>query len=198
MVETGTAKPLSSQLADQWRFLKGLAARPGMTGAIAPSGPGLARLMASFVDVKDDLPVLELGPGTGVVTAALLARGVPAERLTAIEYSPEFCRLLRERLPGVTFVEGDAYDLAATLPPDRRGPFAAIVSSLPLIVRPPAERQALVEAGLDRMAKGKPFIQFSYSLFPPVAPVPGRFTVTHSRWVLLNLPPARVWVYRRA
>jgi phosphatidylethanolamine/phosphatidyl-N-methylethanolamine N-methyltransferase len=158
----------------------------------------LARLMASFVDPFDDLPVLELGPGTGVVTEALIARGVAPKRLTAIEYSSEFCRLLRERLPGVAVIEGDAYDLAGTLPSDRGGPFSAIVSSLPLLTRPPADRLGLIEGGLDRMAPGRPLIQFSYSLFPPVAAVPGRFTVERSKWVVMNLPPARVWVYRRA
>ncbi len=98
----------------------------------------------------------------------------------------------------MTVVRGDAYDLAATLPADRQGPYSAVVSGLPLLTRPPPDRLALIEDVLDRMAPGKPLIQFSYSLFPPVAAVPGRFTVTRSRWVLWNLPPARVWVYRRA
>ena len=52
-------------MRDQIRFLKGLAARPRMTGAIAPSGAALARRMASHVSTEGDLPVIELGPGTG-------------------------------------------------------------------------------------------------------------------------------------
>ena len=54
--------------------------------------------MASHVDPKDDLPVIELGPGTGVVTKALIERGVAPARIIAIEYSPEFCRLIRRAL----------------------------------------------------------------------------------------------------
>ena len=102
-------------MRDQLRFLKGLAARPRMTGAIAPSGPALAKAMASHVDPDEDLPVIELGPGTGVVTKALIERGVAPERIIAIEYSPDFCRLLAERFPGITVIRGDAYDLDGSL-----------------------------------------------------------------------------------
>src|SRR5262249_13268657 len=86
-------------LRDEIKFLRGLVARPRATGAISPSGPLLTRAMASHVDPNEDLPVIELGPGTGVVTKALLERGVKPARIVAIEYSPEFCRLIRERFP---------------------------------------------------------------------------------------------------
>jgi phosphatidylethanolamine/phosphatidyl-N-methylethanolamine N-methyltransferase len=139
--------------------------------------------------------VIELGPGTGVVTKALLARGVKPSRIISIEYSPEFCALLRERFPGVNVVEGDAYDLDGTL--GNRNPVSAVVSSLPLVARPLEERQALINAGLDRVPRGKPFIQFSYIAKGPVEPIPGRFTAECSPWIWMNLPPAKVWLYRR-
>jgi phosphatidylethanolamine/phosphatidyl-N-methylethanolamine N-methyltransferase len=198
MTAAGTHKRIGRALSDEFRFIKGLIANPAATGAIRPSSPALARLMASYVDDQSGLPVLELGPGTGVVTEALIARGIPRELITTVEYSTEFCRLLRDKLPGVNIVRGDAYALDTTLPEGGKGPFAAVVSSLPLLTRPPIERTRLVEDALDRMERGRPLIQFSYSLFPPVPPVPGRFTVERSRWVLMNLPPARVWVYRRS
>jgi len=108
-------------MRDQLRFLMSLAARPRMTGAIAPSGPALAKMMASHVDPNGTLPVIELGPGTGVVTRALIEHGVAPGRIVAIEYSPEFCAMIRERFPGVTVIEGDAYDLDRTL--GGRAPF---------------------------------------------------------------------------
>jgi phosphatidylethanolamine/phosphatidyl-N-methylethanolamine N-methyltransferase len=186
----------AKRASDSVAFLKSLAGNPRLIGAVAPSGVALSRLMASFVDPTDKRPVLELGPGTGAVTAALIARGVAPEKIVAIEYSPDFCGLLRERFAGMTVVEGDAYDLAGTLPDEQSGPFSAVVSSLPLLTQPPEIRLALVEQALNHMAPGAPLIQFSYSLFPPVRPRPGRFTVARSRWVVTNLPPARVWVYR--
>jgi phosphatidylethanolamine/phosphatidyl-N-methylethanolamine N-methyltransferase len=183
-------------MRDQVRFLRSLAERPRMTGAIAPSGPALAKMMASHVDPKGTLPVVELGPGTGVVTKALIERGVDPARIVAIEYSPDFCRLLAERFPGVTVVRGDAYDLDRTL--DGRAPrIANVVSSLPLVSRPLADRIRLIEAGLARTEGEGPFIQFSYTFNGPVHPVPASFTAAPSRWILMNMPPARVWLYRR-
>jgi phosphatidylethanolamine/phosphatidyl-N-methylethanolamine N-methyltransferase len=183
-------------LRDELRFLRGLVARPRTTGAISPSGPALTRAMASHVDPSETLPVIELGPGTGVVTKALIERGVEAKRIIAIEYSPEFCQLIRERFPGVTVVQGDAYDLDGTLG-GRADRVSAVISSLPLVARPLPDRIRLIEAGLARMAPGKPFIQFSYLVKGPVEGVPGRFTAEASRWIWMNLPPARVWLYRR-
>ena len=58
-------------------------------------------------------PVIELGPGTGPVTEALIQRGIPQDRLILIEFDPDFCRLLSRRYPRATIVEGDAYTLAA-------------------------------------------------------------------------------------
>ncbi len=198
MAPSPDSTAVSKRTSERFAFLKGLAENPRLTGAIAPSGAALSRLMASFVDPDDAKPVLELGPGTGVVTAALIARGIPPDRIVAIEFNPDFCTLLGDRFAGIAVVRGDAYDLAATLPADRSGPFAAVVSSLPLLTRPPEVRRRLVEQALERMAPGAPLIQFSYSLFPPVKPVAGRFTVERSKWVVMNLPPARVWIYRRA
>jgi phosphatidylethanolamine/phosphatidyl-N-methylethanolamine N-methyltransferase len=184
-------------MRDQIRFLKSLAERPRMTGAVAPSGPALAKMMASHVDPKGTLPVIELGPGTGVVTKALIERGVAPSRIIAIEYSPDFCRLLGERFPGVTVLEGDAYDLDRTLG-GRAPKIANVVSSLPLVARPLEDRVRLVEAGLARTVGEGPFIQFSYTYKGPVYPVPPTFSAAPSRWILMNVPPARVWLYRRA
>ena len=182
-------------MIDQIRFLKSLAAHPRMTGAIAPSGPALAKRMASHVDPAGTLPVVELGPGTGVVTRALIERGVAPERIIAIEYSPEFCAMIRQRFPGVTVIEGDAYDLDRTL--GGRAPrIANVVSSLPLVARPLADRIRLVEAGLARTEGAAPFIQFSYTFKGPIFPVPATFRAEASPWIALNVPPARVWLYR--
>lgn len=182
-------------MRDQFRFLKGLVERPRMTGAIAPSGPALARAMASHVDPQGDLPVIELGPGTGVVTKALIERGVAPERIISIEYSPDFCQLLAQRFPGITVVRGDAYDLDGSLD-GRADRVAHVVSSLPLVARPLEDRIRLVEAGLARTPPGTEFIQFSYTFKGPIHPVPSTFTARASGWIWSNMPPARVWLYR--
>ena len=97
-----------NNFVDAARFLGRWARNPLQTGAVAPSGKHLAQLMASYVDVNGTGPIVELGPGTGPVTSALLRHGVAPERLFLLEYSSEFCDLLRKRFPGVTVIQGDA------------------------------------------------------------------------------------------
>lgn len=168
----------------------------GTTGAIAPSGRALARRMTAHVAATGNDPVLELGPGTGVVTRALLERGVAPERIVAVEFNPEFCTILGERYPGIRIVRGDAYDLGSTLSSIEERPFAAAVSSLPLLLRPPADRRALILDVLARLAPGGALAQFSYSPKPPVPASPDEYSLSGSGWIVMNLPPARVWTYR--
>jgi phosphatidylethanolamine/phosphatidyl-N-methylethanolamine N-methyltransferase len=182
--------------SDGVRFFCTWLRKPKLTGAVAPSGRALARAMAAEVPLGGDLPVLELGPGTGVVTAALIERGIAPKRIVAVEFNPDFCGLIRTRYRGVRVVEGDAYDLDATLPETARGPFVAIVSSLPLLNRARDERVALIASALRRVQLGGGYVQFSYGFGPPVPATPGRFSVARAAMVLANLPPARVWVYR--
>lgn len=181
-----------SFIGDQFRFFRALMARPRNVGAVAPSGPQLARAMAA--QIKRDGPVLELGPGTGAITEALIAR-VGAGRLTAIEYDPDFAAGLKARFPAMRVIQGDAFDLDATL--GHREPYAAIVSGLPLLNFPMAMRHRLLAGVTARLAPGAPFIQFSYGLHAPVIPPDGHI-VSQAAFAWFNMPPARVWVYRRA
>jgi phosphatidylethanolamine/phosphatidyl-N-methylethanolamine N-methyltransferase len=184
----------SNTAAQHLDFLKGLIARPKNVGAIAPSSPALARAIAREIDPSVAGPVLELGPGTGVVTEALIERGIAAERITAIEYDPDFARLVSQRFPKVHVVRGDAFDLTKTLGDGE--PFAGIVSGLPLLNHPIERRHALIEGALMRLKPGAPYVQFSYGTRPPIE-APAGSTVKRTALILLNLPPARVWVYRR-
>ena len=93
---------------DELRFLRSLVVRPRSIGAIAPSSPALARKIAEQIDPRTEGMVIELGPGTGVVTDALIARGIAEERLIAIESDPDMAQLVRERFPKLRVVEGDA------------------------------------------------------------------------------------------
>ncbi|HEY2033942.1 MAG TPA: rRNA adenine N-6-methyltransferase family protein [Rhizomicrobium sp.] len=187
----------SNTAAEHLHFLKGLLARPKNVGAIAPSSPALSQAIARQVDPSVEGPVLELGPGTGVVTEALIDRGVAPERITAIEYDPDFAKMVAERFPKVHVVQGDAFDLKKTLGSGNGETFAAIVSGLPLLNHPVERRRALIEGALAKLKPSAPYIQFSYGFEPPI-PAPAGSTVSRAALVLMNLPPARVWVYRRS
>ena len=183
-------------ITDNLRFLRALIARPKNIGAVAPSSRALARAIARQIDPDCPGPVLELGPGTGVITAAILDRGIAPERVTVIEYDPDFATAIAARFHGVQVIQGDAFDLNRTLGMGHTEPFAGIVSGIPLLNFPVPRRQAYVQSLTDRLAPGATLIQFSYGMYAPVAPPPGH-SVACAALVWANLPPARVWVYRR-
>jgi len=188
--------PPLGKIEDEARFLRSWLERPLVTGAVTPSGKMLARTMASYVDPRAPGPVVELGPGTGPVTDALVRRGVPEDRLVLVEFNPDFCVLLKKRFPRATIVQGDAYDLARTLEGVLPEPAAAIVSSLPLFTKPVEKRISLLAEIQALMHRGAPFVQFTYAMVPPIPKNPRQYQMTASNRIWLNLPPARVWVYR--
>jgi phosphatidylethanolamine/phosphatidyl-N-methylethanolamine N-methyltransferase len=194
--DTGAPVSLLAKIKDEARFVRQWLGNPLSIGAITPSSPELARVMAGFLDPSASGRVVELGPGTGVVTDAILQHGIDPHRLTSIEYCSDFAGLLRQRFPNVEIVCGDAYDLNASLGPDATH-LCGVVSSLPLFTSPYEKRRALIVEALDRLAPGAPFIQFSYALVPPVKAEAGLFSVSKTGWILNNVPPARVWVYRK-
>ena len=185
-------------LDDEVRFLRSWIERPLTTGAVAPSGKHLARAMARYVDPDSEGPVVELGPGTGPVTEALVRAGVSPSRLVLVEFNPEFCRMLQARYPDATIVQGDAYSLRRLLETLLVQPAAAVVSSLPLITKPIRMRVRLVRDAFDLMLPGAPFVQFTYSVASPVPTRLRGFAAEASGRIWMNLPPARVWVYRKA
>lgn len=188
-------KPL--RLDDEVRFLRSWIEKPLHVGAVMPSGRVLARTMAQYVDVHSEGPVIELGPGTGAITNALIAHGIDQKRLVLVEYNPGFCALLRDRYPQATVVQGDAYALRDSLWDVLDTPASAVVSGLPLVTRPMLTRLKLIRDAFAAMAPGSPFVQFTYSVAPPIPrSLPGVSTEASER-IWMNLPPARVWVYRK-
>ncbi len=188
-------KPL--RLDDEVRFLRSWMEKPLHMGAVMPSGRVLARTMAQYVELQSSGPVVELGPGTGAITNALIEHGVDQKRLVLVEYNPGFCALLRDRYPQATVVQGDAYALRDTLWNVLGMPASAVVSGLPLVTKPMLTRLKLIRDAFAALAPGAPFVQFTYSVAPPIPKsLPGVSTEASER-IWMNLPPARVWVYRK-
>ena len=172
-------------------FLRGLLKDPRSVSAPTPSSPALATAMAEKVDPLRPGLVVELGAGTGVVTEALLARGISADRLLVIEYGAYFVDLLRKRFPDAMVIQGDAFAFERHLPADAR--VSAVVSGVPLLNFPLWRRKALIERALAAQDSGGRFIQLSYGWKPPIAP--GRKELSRTV-VWRNFPPAHVWTYR--
>jgi phosphatidylethanolamine/phosphatidyl-N-methylethanolamine N-methyltransferase len=185
------------RLDDDVRFIRSWIEKPLSIGAVKPSSRALARTMARYVDPRSDGPIIELGPGTGPVTAALVEAGIAPSRLVLVEFNPTFCRLLHARYPEATLVQGDAYRLRRLLESRLSQPAAAVVSGLPLVTKPIETRLRVLREAFDLMLPGAPFVQFTYSVVSPLPKRLGGFSAEASERIWMNLPPARVWVYRR-
>jgi phosphatidylethanolamine/phosphatidyl-N-methylethanolamine N-methyltransferase len=185
------------RLDDEVRFIRSWIEKPLAIGAVTPSGKALARTMAGYIDPNVEGPIVELGPGTGPVTEALVAQGIDPARLVLVEFNPHFCRLLRQRYPTATVVQGDAYSLKRLLAGLLQAPAAAVVSGLPLFTKPMQMRLRLLYEAFGLMLPGAPFVQFTYHAVAPIPKALDRVRAEASERVWMNIPPARVWVYRR-
>ena len=184
-------------------FLKRWLRRPFSVGAVVPSGPLLARAMAeTTVACLEDRPghVIELGAGTGEVTKALLAAGIPPQRLALIERDHELASFLRRNFPGPRIIEGDAAHLPGLLVANGVERIAAVVSSLPLLSLPSEVVNDIVSGVFEMLPAGAALVQFTYG---PKAPVPFaqrdrlRLRGARGRRIWRNVPPAVVWTFRK-
>lgn len=185
------------RLDDEVQFIRSWLEKPLVVGAVTPSGRVLARTMARYVDPELPGPVIELGPGTGPVTDALIEQGVAEDRLVLVEYSPTFCELLRRRFPRATVLQADAYDIRLVLEDKLRQPGAAMLSGLPLFTKPLKTRLRLLRDAFGLLRLGAPFVQFTYAVVPPIPKALAGVRTEASERIWMNLPPARVWVYRK-
>lgn len=188
---------IAERIEDEVRFFRTWATSPIKMGAVSPTSRALASLMVKCAAPDPAGYTLEIGAGTGAITQAMLDAGLPPERIVSVEYDREFCKLLKKRFPSISIIRGDALDLDKTLGDYRDVTFSAVLSGLPLLNVPKAKRAPYVESLFERLVPGGRIAQLSYSPVAPQDALPGRFTVEGSKWVTFNLPPGRVWVYRR-
>lgn len=185
-------------IGDALRFFGSWLLAPRRVAAVAPSGRALADLITRGIG-PDTGGVLELGPGTGVFTQALVDRGVAEQSLTLVEYDVRFARRLRERYPRATIAEMDAADLA-DLPTDPRGGFGATVCGLGLLSMPDPKVEAILRGAFAHMRPGAPLYLFTYGRRCSVSQEAlDRLGLVAERTgaALRNIPPASVYRLRR-
>lgn len=183
----------TTPFSDSGRFFAAWLRDPCGVAAVAPSGRALAAL------ITQDVPptatrVLELGPGTGVFTQALINRGIAERALTLVENDPSFARLLRRRYPQATVRQGDAAALAHE--PAGEPMFAAAVCGLGFLNMDDDKIEAVLRGAFAAMRPGAPVFLFTYGPRCPVSAgvrraVGARAERTGTAW--LNLPPAAVY-----
>ena len=187
-----TTKPI--RRSDGGAFLREWLSDPLRVAAIVPSGRALAEMMTRDLDAAS-APVIELGPGTGAFTDALLKRGIPEDRLALIETGSNFVNLLRLRLPRATVLAIDATQLRKVILFDGE-PAGAVVRGLPVLAMPPRAVMLIVYGAFVHLRPGGAMYQFTYG---PVCPVKrqilDRLGLESKRigGTMINLPPASVY-----
>ncbi|MDO9418100.1 phospholipid N-methyltransferase PmtA [Pararhizobium sp.] len=188
---------IGTRFDEEIKFFKGWKNNMKAVGAIIPTSGFAARRMASVITPESGLPVLELGAGTGVITKAILQRGVRPENLISVEFAKDFYDHLLARFPGVDFRHGDAFNLDTTLGESRNTLFDCVICAVPMLSFPMAKRVELIEDLLARIPPGRPVIQITYGPLSPVIAMPDRYEIQHYDFVVRNIPPAQLWLYRR-
>ncbi|MEE2969119.1 MAG: methyltransferase domain-containing protein [Pseudomonadota bacterium] len=185
---------------DKLNFLSLWVRRPQSMGAIAPSSHNLASAIAREVDYNLPGLVVELGAGTGSITAALIENASDPGQIVVVEREASLCRLLRKRFPKIRVIRGDARELKRLIARADIGPVKAVVSGLPLLNMARRQRSEILDQCFAIMPPGGVMVQFTYG---SVAPLPrsvarqSGIAGERAGWVLRNLPPAAIWRYSR-
>lgn len=179
---------------DILRFFSAWLRAPLRVASVTPSSNSLSALMTEHISPSHG-PVLELGPGTGVFTSALLKRGIAERDITLIEYGPEFVPLLKVRFPDTKLYQMDARHIG------ERGlfedaAFGNVISGLPLLSMKPAIVLAILAGCFSRLRRDGGFYQFTYG---PKCPVSSLLLhkldlkAEKTGWTFRNFPPASVY-----
>lgn len=178
-------------------FFKCLVKNPRSLGAILPSSKALSRFICNHVDLKSSSPILELGPGTGRFTRALLNMGCDPSRLYLIELDLDLCVFLRKNFPDVHVIHGDASQLDILLPKLVQGHVSTIISGIPLINILQDDIARIIFSCLSMLDQNGSLLQFTYG---PLSPLPARkFGLKKKKlgYIFQNFPPACVWEYTK-
>ncbi len=186
-------------------FLQRAVSKPGQVGAVAPSSPHLAREIASVVPRTGSPVVVELGPGTGALSAAIANRLPAGGRHVAIELDSGMVEHLNRALPWLEVIQGDASDLGALLSAAGIDRVDAVVSGLPWSIFPAKLQHDILQQVGSVLTPGGAFTTFAYlhalgmsgaRQFRRRLDVSFDEVIT-SRTVWRNMPPARTYVCRR-
>lgn len=185
---------VSARHEGRWLFFTKFLQRGKVIASFAPSSRFMVRTVLRGIDFAKCKCIVELGAGTGPITAELIRRTPPGCKLLIIELDADLCKHLRKRFPRADIVEADAADLDRLL--DERGIDKAhhIISGLPLPSIPEEIRDRILDISTKRLAPGGSFRQLTVMPWVYYWMYRRYFTDLKFRFVPLNLPPGGVYV----
>jgi phosphatidylethanolamine/phosphatidyl-N-methylethanolamine N-methyltransferase len=183
--------------AESALFFRHWLRHPLEIGAFLPSSAAVGRAMAKAVAFDRLGMILELGGGTGAVTASLLEAGCSPERLIVVEREAALAAMLRRRFERLQIVEADACTIDSVLAERGITKLAAVVSSLPIKWFPIASQRTVIAPCLDLAGEDGSFVQLTNALVSPVAMSALDLDGIEVARVWSQFPPVQIWRYRR-
>lgn len=191
---------LSEAVTSLFTFGSELLSNPGPVGSAVPSSRFLARRIAGFLPRSPRGYVVELGAGTGAITAALLDHGIPSDRILPVERSAAMVKLLKRRFPSLNVLLGDAGALRSLLNSHLgtdECEVSYVVSSLPLRSLPEDVVTGIVREIRHVLHKEGKLLQYTYDLRRTPHRSLSEFKRCHTTVVWANFPPARLDVFHK-
>ena len=175
-------------------FLRGFLEKPAEVGSIIPSSRFMERRITRTADLASAKLAIELGPGTGGTTKALLEAMAPDAKLLAIEINPGFCELIEQSIrdPRLIVHEGSAAEIPEALVKHDLGAPDVVLSGIPFSTMPREVGLAILRSVNDSLAPGGRFVAYQ---FRDVVHTLGKrvFGPASVQLELLNMPPMRVY-----
>jgi phospholipid N-methyltransferase len=202
---TPDTTPAADARSARRAFLAAALRRPATMGAVAPSSPRLGAVLASVVPRTGEPVVVELGPGTGAVSAVISQRLPAGARHLAVELDPAMVEFLRRTHPDLDVVQGNAADLGKLLAERGITKVDAVICGLPWALFDDGTQTELLDEISRVIGDHGAFTTFAY-LHGMTLGAARRFRsrlrgtfeeVLVSATVWRNLPPAFVYVCRR-
>jgi phosphatidylethanolamine/phosphatidyl-N-methylethanolamine N-methyltransferase len=186
----------STSSGESLAFLRGFLRNPAQVGSVVPSSPQLEQRLVQCARVREARTVVELGPGTGGTTRALLAAMSPSAALLGIELDADFYRGLQHSIPDPRLILaqcsaeklGDLLEEHGLPAPD------AIVSGIPFSTMPPPVSKRIAECIAKVLRPGGRFVAYQVRahvadfMSPHLGP-------PEKQWEMMNVPPVRVFTW---
>jgi phosphatidylethanolamine/phosphatidyl-N-methylethanolamine N-methyltransferase len=180
-------------------FLRGFLRNPAQVGSVIPSSPQLEQRLVQCARVGEARSVVELGPGTGGTTRALLAAMSPAAVLLGIELDADFFHGLQRSIrdPRLILQQGSAEKLGDLLEEHGLAAPDAIVSGIPFSTMPPHVSRRIAECIAKVLRPGGRFVAYQVRAHVADFMTP-HLGAPEKQWEMMNVPPMRVftWIKR--
>jgi len=191
---TSETHPLIPQPDHPIAFLRGFLERPKEVGSIIPSSRWMERRITRTAEIEDAKLVVELGPGTGGTTKALLKAMGPDAKLLAIEINPGFCDLLTQTIddPRLIVHQGSAAEIQEALVKHDLDAPDVVLSGIPFSTMPKELGLSILRSARAALRPGGRFVAYQ---FRDVVHTLGKrvFGAASVQLELLNVPPMRVY-----